>query len=63
MPKLKAAQTWVLRNIAERLTVHGAAHGFMAGRSIYSNALEHTNASVVVSMDLADFFLASPLSE
>ena len=56
MPKLKAAQTWVLRNIAERLTVHGAAHGFMAGRSIYSNALEHTNASVIVSMDLADFF-------
>ena len=56
MPKLKAAQTWVLRNIAERLTVHGSAHGFMAGRSIYTNALEHTNASVVVSMDLADFF-------
>lgn len=56
MPKLKAAQHWVLRNIAERLTVHGAAHGFLSGRSIYTNALEHTDSSVVVSMDLADFF-------
>jgi hypothetical protein len=56
MPKLKAAQTWVLRNIAERCVVHGAVHGFLAGRSIYSNAMEHTNAQVVVSMDLADFF-------
>lgn len=56
MPMLKEAQTWVLRNIAERLVVHGAAHGFVAGRSIYTNALEHTNARLVVSMDLADFF-------
>ena len=56
MPKLKAAQEWVLRNIAERLVVHGAAHGFVAGRSIYSNALEHADARLVVSMDLADFF-------
>ena len=56
MPKLKAAQHWVLRNIAERLTVHGAAHGFLPGRSIYTNALEHIDSSVVVSLDLADFF-------
>ena len=56
MPKLKAAQRWVLRNIAERLTVHGAAHGFLPGRSIYTNALEHLDSSVVVSLDLADFF-------
>ena len=56
MPKLKAAQTWILRHIAERLTTHGAAHGFIPGRSIYTNALEHCDASVVVSLDLADFF-------
>jgi RNA-directed DNA polymerase len=56
MPKLKAAQHWVLRQIAERLTVHGAAHGFIAGRSIYTNAIEHIDASVIVSMDLANFF-------
>jgi RNA-directed DNA polymerase len=56
LPKLKAAQHWILRNIAERLTVHGAAHGFIPGRSIYSNAVEHSDAQVVVSLDLADFF-------
>lgn len=56
MPKLKAAQHWILRNIAERLTVHGASHGFTPGRSIYTNALEHIDSSVVVSLDLADFF-------
>jgi len=56
MPALKEAQTWVLRQIAERLVVHGAAHGFVAGRSIYSNALAHVNSRLIVSMDLADFF-------
>lgn len=56
MPALKEAQTWVLRTIAERLVVHGAAHGFVAGRSIYTNALVHRDARLIVSMDLADFF-------
>ena len=56
MPKLKATQEWILRNIAERLPTHGAAHGFIGGRSIYSNALEHAGSKLIVSMDLADFF-------
>ena len=30
---LKAAQRWALRNVFERLPVHGAAHGFLPGRS------------------------------
>ena len=34
LPKLKAAQRWILRNIVEKLPVHGAAHGFLPGRSI-----------------------------
>ena len=56
MPRLKAAQHWILYNIAQRLSIHGAAHGFVAGRSIYSNALAHVNSQVVVSLDLKDFF-------
>ena len=55
-PKLKAAQRWILREIAERLPVHGAAHGFVAGRSIYTNAARHTDSKIVVKMDLKDFF-------
>ena len=39
MPRLKAAQRWVLENVLEKLPVHEAAHGFAAGRSIVTNAL------------------------
>lgn len=56
MPKLKATQKWILHNVAERLPKHGAAHGFVAGRSILSNARMHTDSQVVVGMDLKDFF-------
>ncbi len=53
---LKAAQRWVLRNIAEKLPVHGAAHGFMSARSIVTNAQVHAGADVVVKVDVKDFF-------
>ncbi len=56
LPALKAAQRWVLQHIAERLPVHGAAHGFLPGRSTLSNAAAHTGARVLVKMDLEDFF-------
>lgn len=56
MPRLKEAQRWVLRNIVERLLVHGAAHGFMASRSILTNAKVHTGSRILLKMDLKDFF-------
>lgn len=56
LPRLKAAQHWVLRNVAEKLPVHGAAHGFLPGRSTVTNAAAHFNPSVVVKMDVKDFF-------
>jgi hypothetical protein len=56
MPQLKAAQHWVLRNVAEKLPVHGAAHGFLPGRSTLTNAAAHTDARAVLKMDLKDFF-------
>lgn len=55
-PKLKAAQRWILREILERLLVHGSAHGFLPGRSIATGASVHTNSRLLVQMDLADFF-------
>jgi RNA-directed DNA polymerase len=54
--ELKEAQRWLLANVVERLPVHGAAHGFVAGRSIVTNALAHRGADVVVKMDVKDFF-------
>ena len=56
MPKLKAAQHWILHHIVERLLVHGAAHGFLAGRSTLTNARAHTGAKIVLKMDIENFF-------
>lgn len=56
MPRLKKAQNWVLEQILEKIAVHGAAHGFVVGRSIVSNAKPHVGADVVINLDLKDFF-------
>jgi hypothetical protein len=56
MPQLKAAQHWILHNVAEKLPVHGAAHGFLPGRSILSNASVHTDARIILKLDVKDFF-------
>jgi RNA-directed DNA polymerase len=53
---LKGAQRTVLREVIERLTVHHAAHGFLADRSIKTNALVHAGADVIVKVDIKDFF-------
>ena len=54
--ELKAAQRWMLRQVAERLPVHNAAHGFLADRSIVTNAQAHAGAEVIVKLDIRDFF-------
>jgi RNA-directed DNA polymerase len=56
LPQLKAAQTWVLRNIVEHLPVHGSAHGFLPGRSIATNAEVHSDSKILIKVDLKDFF-------
>jgi hypothetical protein len=55
-PELKAAQRWIAREITEHLPVHGAAHGFLTGRSIVTNARVHAGASVVVKLDIRGFY-------
>jgi hypothetical protein len=56
MPRLKAAQAWVLENLLKKVPVHEAAHGFREGRSIVTNARPHVGAGMVVNLDLKDFF-------
>lgn len=56
MPRLKRAQYWVLDNVLAKVPLHGAAHGFVPGRSIVSNAAPHTGKAVVINLDLKDFF-------
>ena len=56
LPRLKAAQAWVLDNLLKKVPVHEAAHGFREGRSIVTNARPHVGAGMVVNLDLKDFF-------
>ena len=54
--ELKAAQRWLLDQWLYRLAPTDAAHGFVPGRSIVSNAAQHVGCAWVVTADLRNFF-------
>jgi retron-type reverse transcriptase len=54
--RLKEIQRWVLHEILDHVPPHGAAHGFTRGRSVLTHAAVHTGQSVVLRLDLRDFF-------
>ena len=54
--RLREIQRAILRQILDKVPAHPAAHGFVAGRSVASNARAHAGAAVVVKLDLVDFF-------
>lgn len=56
MPQLNAAQYWVLENILYKVPNSEAAHGFVPGKSIVTNANNHVGQDVVINIDLKDFF-------
>jgi RNA-directed DNA polymerase len=56
MPRLKRAQYWILDNLLNKIPLPDTAHGFVASRSILTNAAPHVGAKVVINMDLKDFF-------
>ena len=53
---LKLVQMKILREILDRVPAHPAAHGFITGRSIVTNAIPHVGQGVVVKFDLANFY-------
>ena len=53
---LKAAQRRILTEILEKVPTHPAAHGFVRGRSIVSNAKPHVGQAVVLKFDLQNFY-------
>lgn len=59
---LKAIQQKILTEILDRCPPHAAAHGFVAGRSIVSNARPHAGQAVVVRFDLENFYPAVSFS-
>lgn len=56
MPRLKEAQYWILASILQKIPLHDAAHGFIRGHSIVSNATPHVGQDIVLNIDLKDFF-------
>ncbi len=54
--RLKALQRRILHEILDRIPPHAAAHGFRPGRSIASFVAPHAGQSVVLKVDLKDFF-------
>ena len=53
---LKTAQRKILTEILEKIPAHVAAHGFVRGRSIVSNARPHVGQAVVIKLDLQNFY-------
>ncbi len=53
---LKQLQRRLLDAVLYRLTPDDAAHGFVPGRSIVTNARQHCGQDWVVTMDIRDFF-------
>ncbi len=54
--RLAGAQEWILHNILNKLPTEPAAHGFVAGHSILTNARPHVGQAIVINMDLENFF-------
>lgn len=55
-PSLLMCQDWIYRNILLSKPVHAAAHGFVPGRSIFSNASKHLGKKCLLKMDVKNFF-------
>lgn len=54
--KLRAAQQFIQDELLSKLPLTEAAHGFVPSRSTVTNARLHTGQSLVINLDLKDFF-------
>ena len=61
-PSMLMCQDWIYNNILINKPVHSAAHGFVPGRSIFSNASAHLNSKCLMKIDLKDFFPSIPIN-
>ncbi|MGD9611795.1 MAG: retron St85 family RNA-directed DNA polymerase [Kiritimatiellia bacterium] len=55
-PPLLRVQNWILAKILSKVSPHRYATAFIPGRSILDNARPHAGRSIVIRMDLKDFF-------
>ena len=56
LPSLLSVQRWILQNILKKLEINGAAHGFVRGRSIVTNASAHIGGKDLFKCDIKEFF-------
>lgn len=54
--ELKSIQRRILHRLLKRIRAHPAVRGFERRQSIVTNALPHQHKSIVVRMDIKDFF-------
>lgn len=54
--ELKAVQSWILRNILDKLSTSPHSKGFDLGTSILQNVQPHKSSNYILSIDLVDFF-------
>jgi len=57
--KLKKIQSWILKNILNKITISSSAHAYVKGKSIISNAKTHFYPNKrfwLLSMDISNFF-------
>jgi RNA-directed DNA polymerase len=59
-PRLKQIQRRLLDQILVNIPPHEAAHGFRPARSVMSFVEPHVGQSIVLKMDLRDFFASIP---
>ena len=60
--RLKAIQRKIVADILNSIPPHDAAHGFSKGRSTKSFVAPHAGQSVVLRLDLQDFFHSVPVA-
>jgi len=57
---IKILQIWIKENILDKVEVNKKATGFIKHRSILMNAKFHENNSIILNLDLANFFESIP---
>ena len=55
-PKMRLAQSWINQNVLEKLTPSQYCYAFRPKLSIVDNATQHLGKSVIVKLDVKDFF-------
>ncbi|MEM9059158.1 MAG: reverse transcriptase family protein [Pseudomonadota bacterium] len=60
LPRLKALQRRVLRELLDHVPPHPDSFGFVRGRDCRGAAIRHTGEDVVIRYDLRDFFPSVP---